>query len=74
MIAVVNVSKEYSRKGVQQYEVRLNRFVLSKFEHTSEHGMAECLRKAADAVDSDEGKCALQYLDYMVEHSGNILP
>ena len=63
MIAVVNVSKEYSRTGVQQYEVRLNRYVVAKFDHISEEGMAKCLRCAADAVESDAGVDALLILD-----------
>lgn len=52
MIAVVNVSENYSREGLQQYEVRLNHIVLASFDHMAEEGMPECLRKAAEAVEA----------------------
>lgn len=53
MIAIVNVSKEFDRDGLQQYEVRINHEVITTFEHTRKHGLADCLRKAAAAVDND---------------------
>ncbi len=56
MIAVVNVSSEhgveYSRKGVQHYRVQLNQVRLAEFTHQAEDGMPECMRKAAQALDT----------------------
>lgn len=50
MIVVCNVSEEYSRTGIQQYEVRINDIKLSSFEHNSEEGMSVCLHKAAESL------------------------
>lgn len=49
-IIISNVSENYSREGVQKYEVRLNRILLSEFTHTSEDGMSECLIKAGESL------------------------
>lgn len=50
MIIVCNVSEEYSRTGIQKYEVRINDTKLSSFEHNSEEGMSVCLHKAAESL------------------------
>ena len=56
MIAVSNISEEkcvpYSRKGLQHYRVQLNQIHLAEFTHMAEDGMEECLRKAAQALDT----------------------
>lgn len=49
-IVISNISDEYSREGIQQYEVCLNRIQLCTFTHLSEDGMAVCLVKAAKAL------------------------
>lgn len=52
MISIVNVSpRDTPKKGVNQYEVRLNKRVIAKFEHCRTDGLAQCLRDAADAVE-----------------------
>ncbi len=53
MIVIVNVSAhDTPTTGVNQYEVRINRLVIAKFEHIRTHnGAAQCLRDAADAID-----------------------
>lgn len=51
MIAIVNVSKEFSEDGEQDYELRINRKVISKFKHARKDGLVECLKKAAGSVD-----------------------
>lgn len=56
-IIISNISPEYSRQGMQRYEVCLNRIPLVEFDHLAEEGMAVCLRKASEAmlkVDIDE--------------------
>ncbi len=49
MIAIVNVSETY-KKGIQTYEVRINREVITTFQHDYNDGLAICLQRAADAV------------------------
>ncbi len=53
MIAIVNVTPpdEYDPAGVSKYEVRINRDVVARFEHSRPQGLAACLRAAAQAVD-----------------------
>jgi hypothetical protein len=59
MIAIVNVSPDAPVTGINQYEVRINRRVIAKFEHFRHlDGLAQCLRDAADAV--DRSVCAEQ--------------
>ncbi len=56
-IIISNISDEYSRDGMQTYEIRLNNILLTTFQHYSPDGMAECLGKASVAltgVDIDE--------------------
>jgi len=50
MILIVNVSENYG-KGIQVYEVRVNREVIAPFLHSYTDGLAVCLRKAAEAVE-----------------------
>lgn len=52
MIAIVNVTEEPTPTGVNKYEIRINRDVVATFDHVREDGLAECLRKAARAVDA----------------------
>lgn len=52
MIVIINVSEEYKDGGLQQYEVRINRDVICRFEHDKKvSSLAECLRDAARAVE-----------------------
>ena len=51
MIAIVNVSTPPTKKGANKYEVRINKAVITTFEHKREDGMTMCLKLAADAVD-----------------------
>jgi hypothetical protein len=51
MIAIVNVSKNPTPTGVQEYELRINHDVITKFTHRREEGLVRCLQKAALAVD-----------------------
>lgn len=47
-IHIHNISKKYSRKGVQQYQLCLNNIILCEFKHLSELGMPELLKVAAE--------------------------
>jgi hypothetical protein len=51
MIAIVNISKNPSRTGIHQYEVRINLDPIVQFEHRREDGLAECLKRASEAVE-----------------------
>lgn len=58
-VVITNVSKHNDLTGVNQYVVRINAGpVLARFEHVREEGLAECLRRAAEAVRAamEEGK------------------
>ena len=56
MIGIINVSPEnVPNTGINQYEVRINRKIIAKFEHNRQFGaLAQCLRDAADAVERQE--------------------
>ena len=52
MLAIVNVTKDATKTGVNNYEVRVNDRVIATFEHDRSYGAAaQCLRDAADAVE-----------------------
>ena len=52
MIAIVNVGPhdDPDQKGWRNYEVRINHEVIATFWHRREHGLARCLKVAANAV------------------------
>jgi hypothetical protein len=64
MIAIVNVSPDSSPMiGINQYEVRINHSVICEFEHDRRaEGLAQCLRDAADAVESSYDKRVLSII------------
>ena len=51
MIAIVNTSKEYSKTRMQEYEIRINFVVITRFKHRAEEGLSKCLRLASLAID-----------------------
>ena len=52
MLAIVNVTREAAKTGLNHYEVRVNDRVIATFEHNRNYGAAaQCLRDAADAVE-----------------------
>ena len=52
MLAIVNVTKETKKTGLNNYEVRVNGRVIATFEHNRNYGAAaQCLRDAADAAE-----------------------
>ena len=50
MIAIVNVGEIEDKRGVYEYEVRINTIVLTRFDHARKDGLAVCLRLASEAV------------------------
>ncbi|HEY4744785.1 MAG TPA: hypothetical protein VIH45_09030 [Desulfuromonadaceae bacterium] len=51
MITIVNVTPVPQPFGENVYEIRIDRNVMTTFTHTREQGLAECLQKAAEAVE-----------------------
>ena len=53
MIAIVNVGPhdDPDPTGWRDYEVRINHEVIATFRHKRDHGLARCLRMAADAME-----------------------
>lgn len=58
MIAIVNVGGGDGQDimGIRNYEVRINRDVVATFQHRRSDGIAVCLKKAANAVESKKWK------------------
>lgn len=73
MIAIVNVSPQVKETGTHQYEVRINRTPLVRFEHDRENGLAACLRAAAEAIDEqshwDSEEFASWVTKYLIEQA-----
>jgi hypothetical protein len=56
-IIIQNISEDYGKeygKGEQVYVLRINRIIKCIFNHNFEDGLAECLRKAAEAFELGE--------------------
>ena len=66
MIAIVNVSSQLDSTGYHDYEVRLNRKVVTTFEHKREEGLAQCLRTAAAAVDKHNSKKEMEIINKLL--------
>lgn len=58
MIAIVNVGPHDNPDptGWRTYEVRINHEVIATFTHKREHGLARCLKVAANAVEDVRAK------------------
>ena len=58
MIAIVNVgpNDDLGPTGWRTYEVRINHEVVATFRHKREHGLARCLKVAANAVEDVRAK------------------
>lgn len=56
MIAIINDGTNPSITGLHCYRVQINNELICEFDHVRENGLAECLRKAADAVDEKREK------------------
>lgn len=52
MIAIVNMGPRTDDPGGERtYEVKINSKVICTFQHYRREGLAECLRRAAEAVE-----------------------
>jgi len=50
-VIIQNISKKYSRKGTQDYVVRINDLEICRLKHNAEDGLATLLIKAGYAVE-----------------------
>ena len=53
-VIIQNISKKYSRKGTQDYVVRINEMEVCRLQHRSEDGLATLLLRSAYAVEEKE--------------------
>ena len=53
-VIIQNISKKYSRKGMQDYVIRINEMEVCRLRHRSEEGLSTLLFKAAYAVEEKE--------------------
>jgi hypothetical protein len=60
MIAIINVSE--SPKGINDYEVRINKQLICRFQHKREEGLAKCLQLAAQAVENEKWNSIMRLL------------
>ena len=70
MIAIINVSTHQELTGYHDYEVRINRKVITTFEHKKESGMAECLRTAAAAIDKHDSELEYKIIMDIIKEGG----
>ena len=75
MIAIINDGTNRGTTGVHGYKVQINDRVICTFEHLREDGLAECLRKAAAAVEasgateaSDRKQRDDELLEFLISH------
>ena len=62
MIAIVNIDKSQSDYGEQEYEVRINEKIITRYKHKRENGLAKCLMEAAKAVEKAKWENAIRFL------------
>lgn len=67
MIAIINIDPDPRPTGPHRYELRINAEVIATFKHNREHGLAACLRKAADAAELAQCKQAAELLQGLRE-------
>ena len=60
MIAIINQGEK--KNGKTLYSVQINHDVICQFYHRREDGLAACLRKAAEAVDSQKNTDLLEMI------------
>ena len=53
-VIIQNISKKYSRKGMQDYVIRINEMEVCRLRHRSEEGLSTLLFTAAYAVEEKE--------------------
>ncbi len=70
MVAVINVTPKEKLNGkVHDYEVRINRSVITGFQHVRSDGLAVCLEKAAVAVRKQKQEDDLRLIELLYDPS-----
>lgn len=67
MIAIINDGTNPNSNGLHHYRVQINDTLICEFDHVREDGLAECLRKAANAVDEEREKFISELIDWAQE-------
>ena len=62
MIAIVNITNPAKPTGTHRYSLRINRKVITEFDHEREDGLAVCLNKAAKAAEKARNEEVLQII------------
>ena len=65
MIAIINIGGK--KNGVCKYRVQVNEKVICEFKHDRKDLLSECLKRAADAVESVEKDWVLDMHKKLVE-------
>lgn len=68
MIAIINQGGDMS--GECEYRVQINNELITTFKHSRPDGLAECLRKAADAVENQREEHINYIVQKLVEYEG----
>ena len=53
-VIIQNISKKYSRKGMQDYVILINEMEVCRLQHRSEDGLSTLLFRSAYAVEEKE--------------------
>lgn len=61
MIAIINQGGDMS--GECEYRIQINNELITTFKHSRPDGLAECLRKAADAVEKEKEEKKIRILE-----------
>lgn len=67
-IIIQNITDVPTSHGSNKYQVRINSKVIAEYYHNREDGLAECLRKAATAVEQTD---RVEIIEFLINHSEN---
>jgi hypothetical protein len=67
-IIIQNITDVPTSVGSNKYQVRINQKVIAEYYHNREDGLAECLRKAATAVEQPD---RVEMIDFIIKYSNN---
>lgn len=54
-VIITNITEHPKTYGEHSYVLKINEREVARFTHIRERGLAECLRKAADAAEKAKG-------------------
>ena len=56
--------------GERQYVIKINSNVIVYYTHSRKDGLAECLRKAATAIETNKNNLMMNSIDYFLKNKG----